>query len=367
MALAEAKAKPLKARGVLRVGVVIAYLAGREKLCAQNLYPRSHLWGADAMREAGWEVEYLRPERRMATRFGGRLGNRDFDLHVRRKANEFDVIYVADGRLPMTQLARRMGRIRAKLIQWEYVAPRPGAWWRLREVWHRKFLARGIDGYACLTETAAAAFRELNPRAQARAIQWAPDTTMFPGSEKDGEYLLACGRTNRDYATLVKAAAKVDFPVVLLVSPGLVSGMAIPPNVRFVEGPKDGGTDKGIPYSELIHEWYANARAVLIPRLDLAWDTSGLTNLLEAMAMYRPVLMTRTGRLDLDIEQAGVGMFVAPGDAQDWATKITRIWNDARLREPMRARAKEQVRTFYNLRRFGNDVVEFVRAVAELK
>ena len=359
-------------RGKLRVAIVNSYLDGREALCGENLYPRNHLWGADAMIDAGWDVKFLRPPsrptvRRLNDAMGRRLGDPDFDLKLMKRADDFDVIYIAQGRLPLTQWARRRGSIKAKLVQWEYVPPHTGKWWRFRDIWHRRFLARGIDAFACLTEGAASAFRELNPDALVRAIQWAPDTTMFPGCEKDGEYFLACGRTNRDYATLIEAAGKVSFPIVMLVPTSLMQGMAIPPNVRFVEGPKDGGTDRGIPYSELIHDWYANARAVLIPRIDLAWDASGFTNLLEAMAMHRPVLMTRTGKLDLDVEKTGIGMFVAPKDATEWAAKMTLIWNDAELRAKMRAAAREQVKAFYNLRRFGHDAVEFVREVAARK
>ncbi len=357
----------------LKVAVVISYLDGREGLCEQNLYPRSHLWGADAMAAAGWDVTYLRPRDTAGNRFlraldrwsGGRLGNLDYDLETIRQAGKFDVIYVGFGRLLLTQFLRGIGLIRARVMQWEYVPPRDPAWWRFRSLWNRPFFARGIDGFVCLTEAAASAFRARNPKAQARAIQWAPDTTMFPGSERDGDYFLACGRTNRDYATLVAAAAKVNFPIVLLIARDLVEGLSIPPNVRFVAGPKDGGTDKGIPYPELIHDWYANARAVLIPRQDIPDDTSGFTNLLEALAMHRPVLITRTGKLDLDVEAAGVGFLVAPKDPDDWAAKMTRLWNDADLRAQMRRAARAQVESFYNLRRFGAETVDFVRAVAD--
>ena len=364
--------RPKSSARRLKIGVVIAYLEGRETLCAKNLYPRSHLWGSDAMAEAGWDVTYLRPRDTAFNRFlralnrwsGGRLGNLDFDFEAICNARNFDVIYVGDGRLLLSQLLRAVGCLKSKVMQWEYVPPKDQQWWRFRSLWHRPFFARGVDGYLCLTEATARAFRELDPRTSARAIQWAPDTIMFPGSDRDGDFFLACGRTNRDYQTLIAAAAKVNFPIVLLIARDLVQGLTIPPNVRFVAGPKDGGTHKGIPYPELIFDWYANARAVLIPRKDIPTDTSGFTNLLEALAMHRPVLITRTGKLDLDVEKAGVGFLVEPNNPDDWAQKMTRLWNDSALRAQMREAAREQIESFYNLRRFGADTVAFVNEVA---
>jgi glycosyltransferase involved in cell wall biosynthesis len=186
---------------------------------------------------------------------------------------------------------------------------------------------------------------------------------MFPGSAADGEFYLACGRTNRDYRTLLLAAAQIKAPFVILASQSLIDGLCVPPNVRFVEGPKNAGTDKGIPYSELIFDYYAKAKAVCIPRIDVPGDTSGYTNLLESLAMYRPVIMTRTGSLDLDIEKEGVGRFVAPGSVEEWVRALRELENMPQLRSQMRRRATELIRRFYHLDRHGREVSEFLTSL----
>ena len=46
-----------------------------------------------------------------------------------------------------------------------------------------------------------------------------------------------------------------------------------------------------------LKEWYAQSLAVCIPLSGDADDTCGYTNMLEAMAMRKPVLMTQSGCL----------------------------------------------------------------------
>ena len=40
----------------MKICFVNTYLAGRDADCEKGLYPRSHLWGIDALRRAGHEV-----------------------------------------------------------------------------------------------------------------------------------------------------------------------------------------------------------------------------------------------------------------------------------------------------------------------
>ena len=355
-----------------RIAVVNSYLEGRETTCERNEYPRSHLWGADYLTREGAEVSYIYPRPGLLSRFAlrisraarSRLGNLDFDLEMLRRAGEFDLIYVPNGRLLLCQLAKAFGFIRAPLVYWTYLPPNEAPWWKLWDLWERWPFHRGISGLMCLTSAAADAYRERWPKTRVAHIEWTPDNVMFPGSQADGDFYLACGRTNRDYRTLLLAAAKIDAPFVILASRALIGDTPIPPNVRFVEGPKDANTDKGIPYSELIFDYYAKARAVCIPRLDIPTDTSGYTNLLESLAMYRPVIMTRTGKLNLDVEKEGIGRFVAPGDVEDWVRTLREFEAKPELRRAMRRRAEESIREFYHLERHGREVAAFLNAVS---
>ena len=72
----------------------------------------------------------------------------------------------------------------------------------------------------------------------------------------------------------------------------------------------------------LLRDWYANAIAVLVPLAGDPDDTSGYTSLLEAIAMRKPVIMTRSGCLDLDVEGLGIGKFVPPQDDKAWKKSL---------------------------------------------
>ena len=372
----KAETNPAAAPGApLRIAVVNVYLEGRENLCERNEYPRSHLWGADYLARNGADVSYIYPRPGLLSRLAlklanaarSRLGNLDYDLALLRRSREFDVIYIPNGRLLLCQLAKALGLIRAPLVYWTYLPPNETAVWRLRDLWERWPFHRGITGLLCLTSASAEGYRRSWPKTRVAHLEWTPDNLMFPGSQSDGEFYLACGRTNRDYHTLLAAAAAVDVPFVILASRTLIGAAPIPPNVRFIEGPKNAGSDKGIPYSELIFDYYAKAKAVCIPRLDIPTDTSGYTNLLESLAMYRPVIMTRTGKLNLDVEAAGIGRFVAPGSVEDWVRALREFESKPDLRQTMRRRAEQLVRDFYHLERHGREVAAFLAALPPVK
>ena len=54
------------------------------------------------------------------------------------------------------------------------------------------------------------------------------------------------------------------------------------------------------------------------------YTANGFTNLMEAMAVGQPVIVTRTGALpgEIDVEKAGCGIFVPPGNPDALAEAI---------------------------------------------
>jgi phosphoribosylcarboxyaminoimidazole (NCAIR) mutase len=59
---------------------------------------------------------------------------------------------------------------------------------------------------------------------------------------------------------------------------------------------------------------YLTARVIAIPLEKSDVSLAGLTSLVDAMAIGRPVIMTRNPFIDLDIEAQGIGRWVEPGD-----------------------------------------------------
>ena len=85
-----------------------------------------------------------------------------------------------------------------------------------------------------------------------------------------------------------------------------------------------------MPYSQLVGH-YARARALAIPHYGQA-SIVGLSSLIDALGMGKPVVMTRHPLVDLDIEKEGAGRWVAAGDAEGWRAAIE--WFDRNPDQP---------------------------------
>jgi glycosyltransferase involved in cell wall biosynthesis len=158
---------------------------------------------------------------------------------------------------------------------------------------------------------------------------------------------------------LIEACRGLDFPVRIIGPRGAVEGHDLPTNVSFLESTSD-PPDAAISYAEL-RAWYGDAIAVLIPLIDDPNDTCGLTNIFEAMAMGRPIIKTRSGCLDMDVEALGIGFHVAPGNTTGWREAMQLLANDPARAEKMGARGLELARAHFNSTRFDSDMVAFTR------
>jgi glycosyltransferase involved in cell wall biosynthesis len=352
-----------------RICVVNSYLEGRESECQRGLYPRHQLWGTDYLAQHGYAIETLssliedgRWARRMmrwltsATRL--RLGNFDQEFQILRQLRRCDVIYGVTSRdLFLLVWLRSLKLIHAKIVVWVYSPPIRMP--RLHELFRPRIFNNGLDGVLCLTQKTAQAYTSVAPRAKVQKVDWGADLHMFQPRGQAGEYFLACGRTQRDYATLLAAAAHISFPLKLVVPRDSFEKVKLPPTVEIVGGPSSAADDRGISYPELIERHLANCRAVLIPLQEDQNTTAGLTNAIEALAVGKPVVMTRTGCLDLDVAGNGCGFYVNPGDVEGWTRAMHMLAQDSCLAVEMGRRGRIRAEEYYNTDRFGRDVCAF--------
>jgi glycosyltransferase involved in cell wall biosynthesis len=90
-----------------------------------------------------------------------------------------------------------------------------------------------------------------------------------------------------------------------------------------------------------------------------------MTNLIEALAMGRPVIVTRTGAIpaELDVEQAGCGVHVEPSDPHALVRAIDRIATDPRAAAEMGANGRRLCERRYNMGRFAADLHGFFESL----
>jgi len=149
--------------------------------------------------------------------------------------------------------------------------------------------------------------------------------------------ICSAGLEFRDYATLIEAVQDLDVEVVIAAgSPwskrrDRTRQMELPPNVTVRR------------FSQFdLRQLYADALFAVVPLYDVDFQ-AGVTTILEAMAMGRAVICTRTpGQTDV-IEDGVTGRYVPPGDSKALREAILELVADPELADSMGCRGREVI------------------------
>lgn len=168
--------------------------------------------------------------------------------------------------------------------------------------------------------------------ADARFYRPLPEAIVYPNQ------ICSAGLEWRDYPTLIDAVSAMPELLVKLAAASPWSkhdnetaGRTLPPNVDA----------KRYSYAEL-RTLYAASSFVVVPIKETDFQ-AGVTTILEAMAMGKAVIATRTtGQTDV-ITDGENGLCVAPGDVSGWREAICRLRGDAALRARLGVNARRWV------------------------
>ena len=296
------------------VSILHPYIGGRHDEINAGLYPKHHLWGTKAISKHSSRVSFVRPcsllgnfAEKFINRFvfGHNSPGLAYEIPTLITSHSYDLIYSVCGPLSLARLYHR-----SKIVSWVFRPPSSKLKSPLHP-YHRQNL-KSNSGFLCLTPKAEQYFSQFAP---SKFIPWCVDQDMFDGKpplqKPQKPFFLASGKTGRDYETLVKSAESVRAEI-RIIGPKEQKPSAIPENLTWIDTSSD-PPDQAIDYPTL-REWYAQCIAVCIPLSGEADDTCGYTNMLEAMAMRKPVLMTRSGCLHINPETDGFGIQIKPRD-----------------------------------------------------
>lgn len=327
-------------------------------------FPAHHLWGADGLQERGWSVTFVPCEPatrlgRAAQRAGYLYGDPDQEARVWRLAREHpgSICYSANSRT-------------TRLLQ----ALRAAHGWRtpICCIFHHRvptgrpmrFLLNGIDAVICLNRQAQRTLTsELGmPAERVAYAPWGPDL-RFAGyrhrSVEDG-FILSAGKTNRDLDTLLGALGDVSMPARVYA---MEARDDVPPNVELVlPKARPDGRRVQFEFASVLRD-VQRASIVAIP-LSETNKLAGLTELNDALALAKPVVMTRSTYLDVDLEAIGCGHWVQRGDREGWKSALERLVTDAAGRQEMGAAGRAFAESHWNYELFGEVVA---RSIATLK
>jgi glycosyltransferase involved in cell wall biosynthesis len=318
-------------------------------LCGAGEFPRHHLWGADYLERAGYGVEYgffggyRRSLTRLSWALGGRLGDVEQQVAMLGRAGADTVIYGGEASLLRGLATLRRAGWRPPLVA---VVHGGGGGW-----------IRGLDVAICLTTRVREHLTSRYGRDPALTplATWGPDLG-FAGYRSTGEEIVvSAGKTDRDVDTLLRALDGLHVPA-RVYADRPAGGRGDVEIVRAAAGPP-------LPYGDVLDD-LRRASIVAIP-LEPGERAVGLTEINDALALGKPIVMTRTDAIDFDPEQVGCGVSVDPHDVAGWRDALRRLAGDASLRAQMGRRGRAFAEAGYNLDAFGATVIEAVRTAAE--
>lgn len=159
------------------------------------------------------------------------------------------------------------------------------------------------------------------PRERVFFVRDKVDSRFFqPQSEilVESDLIVAVGRERRDYKSLVEAMKLLPEKRAAIVASSpwarqeaTGEGANVPSNVEFV---------RGLSFVEL-RELYAKASVVCVPLEMGTRYAAGVNGLLEAMAMAKPIVVTKTPGLNGYLEPSAV-VTVPPGDVDTLANAL---------------------------------------------
>lgn len=222
---------------------------------------------------------------------------------------------------------------RCRLLSVDLILTRPGAGWRARlSFLVRRWLLGEVDRFAFYARDTAELRRVYQiPSGRVRYVPFKVNTrdAVMRIAATDEGFFLACGRSNRDIATLCAAFRGLPYRCVALATWGqaaehgtLTDGVEWPPNVERVD--HDGATESW-------NAWIARAHAVVVPVEPGILAPSGISTYPVAMAMGKCVIISESpatrGLLD---ERTAV--VVPAGDAGALRAAVVRVAEDAEHR-----------------------------------
>lgn len=182
------------------------------------------------------------------------------------------------------------------------------------------------------------------------------DQVFYSPRPSEPDMICAVGAEMRDFATFKEAVWATGIRCHIAADHVRIPGRFRLLNDRRVPISQTGArSDANITQGRLsltgLRNLYARSRFVVVPLLPSDTD-NGVTVILEAMAMGKPVICSRTrGQVDV-IEEGVTGLYVPIGDAAALRAAIVSLWNDPQRAQKMGQNARAHVEKYHTLEKF---------------
>jgi glycosyltransferase involved in cell wall biosynthesis len=179
---------------------------------------------------------------------------------------------------------------------------------------------------------------------QLAVVPYAVDSAFWDAPHDDAEegHIVSAGREHRDYRTLTAALPEGARLTIADHSPFTPRATRQDPDVW-----PPSVTRMAADYLDL-RRLYARASIVVVPVV-YSRMPAGVTTLLEAMSMAKPVIVTGTPELEGIVQHGESGLVVPVGDVDQMRSAIDQLLGSPGQRQALGRRAREVVRQRYDV------------------
>jgi glycosyltransferase involved in cell wall biosynthesis len=221
-----------------------------------------------------------------------------------------------------------------------------------------------VDGWICITEFQAGLLRRTLGRkgAPVAVVSQGVDTAFFDPdraySHRAQPYILSVGAEMRNYPLLFEAVRDLDTRVIVKASSSWMTKTrqqltSIPGNTELL-------TDH-LSHPEL-RDLYAGASFVVMPLYDTP-QAAGITGILEALAMGKCVIASRSRGLPDALIDGSTGIVVDP-DVDKLAQGIRDLLSQADQTASLGENGYRLIRKAYSLEAYAEGVMNFINQIA---
>jgi glycosyltransferase involved in cell wall biosynthesis len=190
---------------------------------------------------------------------------------------------------------------------------------------------------------------------------WGVDATFYERyrtkqSPEERRLIVTAGNSSRDFDLVVRLAKRIDFQFKIYCKPESYpsSYSELSKNVQVLSG--------SFPFDEICKD-HDNARIVLIPLKSDFEGTAGLTSLLDALAVGRPVIMTNNRNIDIDFQVENIGVSLETNDEDMWVDAIASLLNNFDKLREMEVNALRLANQRFNIKHLAGDLAHSILTV----
>jgi len=346
-------------------------------------FPPHFLYGATKLKDHGIDVVWHKsrlglPRWRMMLRNAWQI------LSCRE---HFDAVYATHYRgIELIVLLRALGLFRKPIVIWHHQPIiTPKASWRewlgrlfYRGFDHMFFFSQNLIDTSLKSKKARPERMHLGhwgmdpaplqlPRGgeMENASQQGNSTEASPRGGLVGAFI-SSGKEMRDMPTLIKAFNKTGAPLDIYINKqngdihydSIFEGLEIKENIHV------NWVTALAPYE--IQQKVKEASCVVICCQETKY-TVGLTTVVEALALGKPIICSRNPQIPVDFDKEGCGISVPYYDIDGWVKAIEFIRNNPDKAREMGEKGKELARTTYNDTRCAKEAAEVLKQACLVK